>query len=141
MKNPLILLLAIGLMLSSSVVSRAQDPPPTPAETPAGPGGMPRPGGTPSGEPQPYEKVITKDAKSKDGVFKVHKIKDKYFYEIPKDQIGKEFLWVTQIAKTTEGVGYGGQALGRRVVRWERIDNKINLRTIDYSIVDLTAFL
>lgn len=133
MKNPIVLLLAIGLVLSSAVI--AQDPPPTPAETPAGPGAGVRPGGTPSTEPQPYEKVITKEAKSKDGVFKVHKVKDKYFYEIPKDQLGKEFLWVTQIAKTTEGVGYGGQALGRRVVRWERIDNKINLRVIDYSIV------
>jgi len=133
MKNPIILLVAIGLVLSSAVI--AQDPPPTPAETPAGPGAGARPGGTPSTEPQPYEKVITKEAKSKDGVFKVHKVKDKYFYEIPKDQLGKEFLWVTQIAKTTEGVGYGGQSLGRRVVRWERIDNKINLRVIDYSIV------
>ena len=103
MKNPIVLLLAIGLVLSSAVI--AQDPPPTPAETPAGPGAGVRPGGTPSTEPQPYEKVITKEAKSKDGVFKVHKVKDKYFYEIPKDQLGKEFLWVTQIAKNDRGRG------------------------------------
>jgi len=137
MKKSVFLVVAVAILLSATFTVFAQDPPPTPAETPAGPGGPggPRPGGTPSGEPQPYDKVITKDAKSKDGVFKVHKIKDKYFYEIPKDQLDKEFLWVTQIAKTTEGVGYGGQALGRRVVRWERIDNKINLRVIDYSIV------
>jgi hypothetical protein len=134
MKKSVFLLVAAALLLNATVFVSAQDTPPTPTETPAGPGGA-RPGGPPSGDPQPYDKVITKDAKSKDGVFKVHKIKDKYFYEIPKDQLGKEFLWVTQIAKTTEGVGYGGQALGRRVVRWERIDNKINLRVIDYSIV------
>jgi len=136
MKKSVFFLLAAAVLLNATLFVSAQDTPPTPAETPAGPGGPgARPGGSPSGDPQPYDKVITKDAKSKDGVFKVHKIKDKYFYEIPKDQIGKEFLWVTQIAKTTEGVGYGGQALGRRVVRWERIDNKINLRVIDYSIV------
>ena len=134
MKKSVFFFVVAALLLSATFTVFAQDPPPTPAETPAGPGGS-RPGGPPSGEPQPYEKVITKDAKSKDGVFKVHKVKDKYFYEIPKDQLGKEFLWVSQIAKTTEGVGYGGQALGRRVVRWERIDNKINLRVIDYSIV------
>ena len=115
----------------------AQDTPPTPTETPtgapAGPGA--RPGATPSGEPQPYEKVITKDAKTRDGIFKVHKVKDKYYYEIPKDQLEKEFLWVTQIARTTNGVGYGGQALGRRVVRWERNDNRIALRSVNYSVV------
>ncbi len=136
MKRSLIFAAAASILLSSAFAVSAQDTPPIPTETPAGPAGMPRPGMTPpSSDPQPYEKVITKDAKSKDGVFKVHRIKDKYFYEIPKDQLGKEFLWVTQIAKTTEGVGYGGQSLGRRVVRWERIDNKINLRVVDYSIV------
>lgn len=124
-------LLAISLIaFAITGVVIAQDPPPT--ETPAGP----RPGGTPpTGEPQPYERVITKDAKSKPGVFTVHKVKDKYYYEIPKDQFDKQFLWVTQIARTTLGVGYGGQALGRRVVRWERVDNKINLRNVNYSVV------
>lgn len=108
----------------------AQDPPP---ETPAG---MPRPAMTPPGtDPQPYDKVITKDAKSKDGIFKVHRVKDKYYYEIPKSELNKEFLWVTQIAKTTLGVGYGGQALGRRVVRWEMNENKILLRNVNYSVV------
>ncbi len=107
------------LLAAPAFVLIAQDP--TPQETPpaTGPAG-PRPGMTPpSQDPQPYEKVITKDAKSKDGLFKVHKVKDKYYYEIPKIELGKEYLWVTQIAKTTFGVGYGGQALGRRVVRWE----------------------
>ena len=62
-------------------------------------------------EIRPYERVITKDAVTDTGVFTVHRIKDRLFYEIPKDKLGKEFLWVSQIAKTTLGVGYGGQAL------------------------------
>lgn len=120
--------LLLGTMLTPAMM---QDTPP-----PTAPAGMPRPGGTPpSDEPQAYDKVITKDAKSKDGVFKVHRVKDKYYYEIPKSELGKEFLWVSQIAKTTLGVGYGGQALGRRVVRWEQNENKILLRNINYSVV------
>jgi hypothetical protein len=79
--------------------------------------------------------VITKDAKTKAGVFKVHQVKDKFYYEIPKAEMGKEFLWVTQIAKTTNGVGYGGQALGNRVVRWEINENRVFLRNINYSVV------
>ena len=124
-------------LLASVPVAFAQDPTPEPPAGGGAPGGA-RPTG-PSTDPQPYDKVITKDAKTKDGVFKVHQIKDKYFYEIPKAELDKEFLLVSQIAKTTLGVGYGGQALGRRVVRWERNENKIFLRNINYSIVANSA--
>lgn len=133
-------LVLVSMMAAFAI---AQDPPtppaptetPTAPTTPAGRPGMPGGMGGASQDPQPYDKVITKDAKSKKGVFTVHQVKDKYYYEIPKELIDKEFLWVSQIARTTLGVGYGGQALGRRVVRWERNDNKINLRNINYSIV------
>ena len=121
------------LLMAPAFLLMAQDP--TPQETPAA--GTPRPGFTPpSTDPQPYDKVITKDAKSKKGLFTVHQVKDKFYYEIPKSELGKEYLWVTQIARTTLGVGYGGQALGRRVVRWELGDsNKVYLRNINYSVV------
>ena len=69
---------------------------------------------------RPYERVITKDAVSKTGVFVVHRIKDHLYYEIPKEALGREFLWVSQIKSTTLGAGQGGQAAGNRVVRWER---------------------
>ncbi len=126
------LLLTFGLLIfvfaGSTVI--AQDPPP---ETPTGPQ---RPPGSASQDPQPYDKVITKDAKTKKGVFSVHQVKEKFFYEIPKSELGKEYLWVTQIAKTTLGVGYGGQALGRRVVRWELGENnKVYLRNVNYNVV------
>jgi hypothetical protein len=121
-------------LLALVPVAFAQDPTPEPPAAGGAPGGAQRPTG-PSTDPQPYDKVITKDAKTKDGVFKVHQIKDKYFYEIPKAELDKEFLWVAQIAKTTLGVGYGGQALGRRVVRWERNENRIFLRNVNHSIV------
>lgn len=126
--------LLLGLCLTvASVVVVAQDPTPEP---PAGGGGAQRPpGAASSSDPQPYDKVITKDAKSKKGIFAVHQVKDKYYYEIPKGELGKDFLWVTQIARTTLGVGYGGQALGNRVVRWERNENKINLRGVNFSVI------
>lgn len=127
-------LFVIGLFLAASTVaSIAQDTPPETTPTPTvGPRGFP----TPSTDPQPYEKVITKDAKSKKGIFTVHQIKDKYYYEIPKSEMGKDFLWVSQIERTTLGVGYGGQALGNRVVRWELGENnRVFLRNVNYSVV------
>jgi len=115
-----------------AVTGVAQDNPTETPTAPTGPVGRP----TPSQEPQPYERVITKDAKSKKGIFTVHQVKDKYYYEIPKSEMGKDFLWVSQIQRTTLGVGYGGQALGSRVVRWELSDNnRVYLRTVNYSIV------
>src|SRR5215207_8392959 len=107
----------------------AQDPPPDP---PAGGG---RGGRAAEPEIKPYDRVITKDAKSDDGIFTVHRIKDRVFYEIAKDKLGREFLWVSQIAKTTLGAGYGGQAAGNRVVKWERRGDRILLRAISYDVV------
>ncbi len=86
-------------------------------------------------EPRAYDKVITKDARSDEGIFTVHRIKERIYYEIPAKELGRDFLWVQQIAKTTLGVGYGGQAAGNRVVRFERRDNRVLLRAVSYNIV------
>ena len=128
----------IAFTFCAAAVLYAQEPPTPgepPAQTPAG-GAPPRAGITPpSQDPQPYEKVITKDAKSKKGIFTVHQIKDKYYYEIPKSEFDKEFLWNTQIAKTTQGAGYGGDELTERVIHWELSGNKVYLRDNNYAVV------
>ncbi|MFI5175178.1 MAG: zinc-dependent metalloprotease, partial [Terriglobia bacterium] len=124
----------IALLVMLVGLSMGQTPPPEESaaqrERP-GIGGMSQ---TPP-EPKPYEKVITKDARTKQGIFVVHQVKEKWYYEIPKTELNKEFLWVSQIARTTLGAGYGGQALGSRVVRWERVNNRVLLRDIKYDIV------
>ncbi len=132
----LILSLVISIFLlapRSEAINAPQDPqtPPTEGQ------GQDRPVGrqTPAPEPRPYERVITKDAKSDEGVFAIHTIKDRVYYEIPRSELGKEFLWVSQIARTTLGVGYGGQAAGNRVVKWERKGNRILLRSVAYDVV------
>jgi hypothetical protein len=129
---------AIFVFLTALFLVGAQEPAPTPAVPPAPVdlGVAARlPFGASSQQPQAYDAVITKDAKSKTGVFTVHEIKEKYYYEIPKSELNREFLLVTQIARTTAGVGYGGQFVSERVVRWERNANKINLRQINYDVV------
>jgi len=114
----------------SRATSAPQDPPQTP------PAGQERPG-RPDQQPEikPYDRVITKEAKSDEGVFTIHTVKEKVYYEIPKAELDKEFLWVSQIAKTTLGVGYGGQAAGNRVVKWERKGNRVLLRNVSYEVV------
>ncbi len=128
------LLLIGGALISAQEPAPAPAPSETPATPPAANARAQRPGPR-SEEPEPYDKVITKEAKSKKGIFSVHEVKDKYFYEIPKAEYGKDFLWVTQIARTTLGVGYGGQELASYVVYWELRGDKVNLRRVNYDVV------
>jgi hypothetical protein len=115
-----------------------QDGPGAPAEAeapvPQGPPPGAR-GGRGNGQPRPYNQVITNEAKTDDGIFKVHRVGDTIYYEIPRAELGKDFLWVTQIKKTTLGAGYGGQTLDDRVVRWEQSGNRVFLKLVNYDLV------
>ncbi|HXK05141.1 MAG TPA: zinc-dependent metalloprotease [Verrucomicrobiae bacterium] len=126
-------LLLAGLCAAACLL--AQDEPPQ--QAPAGGGFGGRGGGGAAAanpEPQPYDRVITKDAKTTKGIFTVHQIKERYYYEIPKSELGKEFLWNTQIAKNAAGVGYGGSQLTDKVVTWTLKGNRVLLEDVDFSI-------
>ena len=113
---------SVLLGLFAAVTLCGQDTPPeTPQpQQPAGGGGFGRGGGAAANaEPQPYDKVITKDAKTTKGLFTVHQVKERYYYEIPKRELDKELLWNSQIARTTAGgrvwrrpTGHEGGPLG-----------------------------
>lgn len=84
------------VFLAAAATLLAQDPAPAPTDTPAPPAAAaaPNPPGlrAPSSDPQPYDKVITKDVKSATGIFIVHQVKDRFYCEIPKGELDKEFL-------------------------------------------------
>lgn len=93
-----------------------------------------RGGGGGGDEVRPYDDVITKDAKSKPGVFLTHQVGDKLYYEIPADKLGKHMLWVWQLEKTQAGFSYAGSPLGDRTVRWELRENNVLLRDLNHGI-------
>ena len=123
------------LTLCAATVLCAQDEPPAQVPTGGG-GGRGGFGGAAAAvpDPQPYDRVITKEAKTSKGLFTVHQIKERYYYEIPKHELGKDLLWNSQIAKTTAGAGYGGGQLVDKVVRWELKGNRVLLLGVDYSL-------
>jgi hypothetical protein len=126
----------LSLATASTLALLAQDP--VPQEPPAGGAGPAAAFGgarTTTPEPRPYEKVVTKDYTTDDGLFKVHRSRDRVLYEIPKKELGQPFLWVSQIRRTTLGAGYGGQSLGNRVVRWELRDRRVMLRGVNYEVI------
>src|SRR5262245_34459093 len=47
-------------------------------------------GGGQTQGPRPYDQVITSAARSDDGIFKVHRVGDSLFYEIPKRELDKD---------------------------------------------------
>jgi hypothetical protein len=127
--------LALTLLCTTAGGAIAQDPPPVAAEQkPAAmQTGTPAPERKP-GEPKPYAEVITKEAVSQTGLFKVHRIDDKVFWEIPPAMLGRDMLWQTEIAELPQNAGYPGTALGTRVVKLTRRGNKVYLRRVDYGM-------
>lgn len=91
---------------------------------------------------KPYKEIITDKAVTDDGVFKVHKVENKYYFEIPDRILKKEFLMVRRLTKASAGMrsgttGYAGDLIGQNVIAFEKgPDNKIFIREISY--VDYT---
>jgi hypothetical protein len=82
-----------------------------------------------------FDEIITKKAKSDDGLFRIHQVDEKFYYEIPDSLLNKEMLMVTRIAKTTNGLGFGGGKQNTQVVRWVKKRKQVFLRIVSYQNV------
>ena len=88
-------------------------------------------------EPKPYKKVIDSTAVTQKGLIDVHKVADKYLFEVSESLIGKEIMTITRYSKTPAGGGiFGGEEVNRQVVRFEKgMNNTMILRSITYVIM------
>ncbi|MFY0602842.1 MAG: zinc-dependent metalloprotease [Flavobacteriaceae bacterium] len=84
---------------------------------------------------QPYGKIVTKDMKTDEGLFKIHSKDNKYLFEIPDSLFNREMLMVTRIAKTASGLGFGGGKTNTQVLRWQKKGKKILLRVVSHNVV------
>ncbi len=86
-----------------------------------------------------YSEVITRDAVSDEGVFTIHKVADKYYYEIPDTLLNRDFLWISRIASLPSDLGGGyvnaGTSVNEQMVEWQKIEDKIVLKTKSYNAV------
>ncbi len=88
-------------------------------------------GGKSSEGPKPYKDVITDKAITKKGLFTVHKVEEKYYFEIPDTLLGREILSVVRFAKVPTGAGYGGELANQNTLTFEKgPNNTIFLRVI-----------
>ncbi len=82
------------------------------------------------GKTKTYERFVTKEAVTQKGLFDVHRVGGKYYFEIPEDLMDREILVVTRFIKTPAGAGnYGGEKIGENTVVFEKgPSNNIFLR-------------
>lgn len=87
--------------------------------------------------PKPYNKVIDSTAVTQKGLIDIHKMDDKYFFEIPESLLGSEIMTITRYSKTPAGGGiFGGEEINRQVIKWEKgVNNNLLLRSITYVIM------
>jgi len=81
---------------------------------------------------KPYGKVITEAAISDSGLFIVHWVDEKLYFEIPNDMLEREMLLVSRIARTATSIGFGGQKVNTQTVRWQRHNDDVLLRIVSY---------
>ncbi|MCE7985451.1 MAG: DUF5117 domain-containing protein [Caldilinea sp. CFX5] len=79
------------------------------------------------GEQISYEDLIA-NATTQEGIFTVHQLKDQWYLEIPKDLLGRDFYWYSELSQVspdlgTLGVGLG--AIGEKMVTFEQVGQRI----------------
>ena len=138
------LTLSIALLAASTLPALGQDP----DSTNRGPGAGGAAGSGRGGGPRPYDRVITRDANTRQGLFKVHRVGDRLFFEIPRRELNRDQLLIGRFARAAApeggrggGTAYAGDQFAERTLRWEVMGNRVILRGPSYSITssDTTA--
>ena len=121
--------------------------PTTPGGTPAGVPAVPPSlaammasmGGGSGGDPSPrsYAAVITPLAKTQRGLVTTHLSRGRLYFEIPRAQMNRDMLVVRTLRGTQAAAGGlpFTTLAGDRLVRWERRENRVLLRGIEYRNV------
>jgi hypothetical protein len=90
--------------------------------------------------PRAYKDVITDKAVSQKGLFSVHKVDERWFFEIPDSLLSRDILVVNRISKapidTRSGfIGYAGDEINENVIRFQKgPNNKLFMQSISFSV-------
>ncbi len=85
-----------------------------------------------------YEDIITAEAVTDSGLIIVHKVAQKYYWELPQSLLEKEILVVSRISGHVKGLNFGGAGMKSRpqqVIRFQLHDGKVILRSVSYTAV------
>lgn len=91
---------------------------------------------------KPYSAVITPDAETSEGFISVHKVKDRYLFEIPDSVMGRDLFTVNRLVKSPQDwrnplfvlCSYGNDWIGQTMFRIKKEEgNKLVLQVISAS--------
>ncbi|MGQ0643698.1 MAG: zinc-dependent metalloprotease [Gemmatimonadaceae bacterium] len=88
--------------------------------------------------PRPYAQVITDRAQTDAGGITVHRVEDRWFFEVPDSLVRRDFLLVSRVAGVPSNFGgftSAGTSIEERVVRWERLPDRVLLRAVAFDAV------
>ncbi|UKJ09277.1 zinc-dependent metalloprotease [Solitalea lacus] len=85
-----------------------------------------------AGKLKAYKEVIPAKALTQTGLFKVHQVDDKYFFEIPDELLSREFLFTTRLSKVPTGSPrFGGDLMNGMIVSFEKAPgDKLYVRAV-----------
>jgi hypothetical protein len=118
-------------------LAAAQPPTQPPAQQPVAGAPGQQPGGA-ARRPRPYAQVITERAHTERGAITVHRVDDRWFFEMPDSLFSRDLLLVSRIAGVPAGFGgftSAGSSIEERVVRWERNGERVMLRSVSTGAV------
>ena len=85
-----------------------------------------------------FEDIITDKAISTNGLFNTHEVEGTHYFEISNDLLDKEILIVSRISGFVKNLNFGGAGVKskpQQVIRWQKIGNKLALRSVSYNSV------
>ncbi len=85
-----------------------------------------------------YKDIIKPGAITDEGLFTVHQVNDMYYFEIPFDLMEKEILVVSRISGFVKNLNFGGagtQSRPQQVIRFQRKNDQLLLRSVAYNSV------
>jgi len=93
---------------------------------------------------KPYKEVVPATAKTSRGLFSIHKVDDRWLFEIPDSLLGRDLLVVDRIVKAAAGMtaakafggvcSYAGDEISHSVIRFDRLtEEKIFLRSTSFD--------
>jgi len=82
--------------------------------------------------PKAFKDLIDTSAVSQKGMISVHKMDEKWYFEIPDSLLNNDIMAVTRYSKTAAGGGiFGGEEVNRQMIRWEKgMDDNLLLRSV-----------
>ncbi|WP_235297179.1 zinc-dependent metalloprotease [Portibacter marinus] len=85
-----------------------------------------------------YDEIIKEGAITDEGLFTVHQVSDNYYFEIPFELLEQEILVVSRISGFVKNLNFGGAGTKSRpqqVIRWQRKNDQLLLRSVSYNSV------